>query len=366
MRIALVCPYSCTKPGGVQTQVLGLARALASCGDEVAVVAPAETAGIAGRLDAEGLGGAAFFKVGTGTSVSVNGSQAPISPWPTTMARTLSALRAFSPDVVHVHEPLVPGPSLAATVFGPKPVVGTFHRSGIDLAYRSYGHVAGACGHRLAAAFAVSQEAALTARACVARLPEHVGIIPNGVEVERLASTRPWPTSGSTLAFVGRHESRKGLGVLLDAFDLVPPTTRLWVMGDGPETESLRSGSAGNARIEWLGVVGDEERAARMAGADLLIAPSLGGESFGVVLLEAMAVGTAVVASDVAGYRLAAGGAARFVPAGDVAALGDAIKDLLGDDVERKALILKGRGRAAECDMGVVADKYRAAYAQLS
>ncbi len=365
MRIALVCPYSCTMPGGVQTQVLGLARALRSRGDDVAVVAPAEGTGRTGRVDPAELDGAVFIKVGTGTSVSVNGSRAPVSPWPATMSRTVSALHEFAPEIVHVHEPFVPGPSLAAVVAGPRPIVGTFHRSGADFAYRAYGHIVGPWSRRLDAAFAVSEEAGATARACVGHLSNRVGIIPNGVEVQRFSSAVPWPTSAPTVVFVGRHESRKGLEVLLEAFGLLPGSTHLWVLGYGPETERLRSRFGSDARIEWLGPVGDEERAARLAGADVFAAPSLGGESFGVVLLEAMAAGTAVVASDLPGYQLAAGQAARYVPAGDRVALAGAILSLLLDHGEREVLRDRGRQRARECDMGAVADSYREAYVRL-
>ncbi len=365
MRIAIVCPYSCTMPGGVQTQVLGLARALRSRGDDVAVLAPAEGGRAADRLGPSALDGAVFVKVGEGTNVSVNGSRAPVSPWPATMSRTVSALHDFAPEVVHVHEPFVPGPSLAAVVVGPRPIVGTFHRSGADLAYRAYGHVVGAWSRRLDAAFAVSQEASATAQACIAGLSNRVGVIPNGVEVQKFASVDPSPTSGPTIVFVGRHEPRKGLGVLLDAFAMLADSTHMWILGDGPETGRLRARFGSDARIEWLGRVDDEERAARLAGADVFVAPSLGGESFGVVLLEAMAAGTAVVASDLPGYRLAAGPAARFVPAGDRVALAKTLCAVLVDDAEREALRDLGRRRASECDMGAVADLYRDAYLRL-
>ncbi|MGD0944420.1 MAG: glycosyltransferase family 4 protein [Acidimicrobiales bacterium] len=365
MRIALICPYSCTVPGGVQTQVLGLARALRSRGDEVAVIAPAETARMAGRLDEAALDGAIFIKVGAGTPVSVNGSRAPVSPWPATMSRTLAALRSSAPQVVHVHEPFVPGPTLGAVLTGPRPIVATFHRSGADLAYRVYGHLVGPFSRRLDEVFAVSEEAASTARACVGRLPRRIRIIPNGVEVQRFASTDPWPSSGPTVVFIGRHERRKGLEVLLEAFALLPASTRLWVLGDGPETGRLRARFGSDARIEWPGRVDDDERARRLAGAHVLVAPSLDGESFGMVLLEAMAAGTAVVASDLPGYRLAAAGAARLVPTGDRTALAEAVAELLGDDAEREALCQRGRLRAWECDMGAVADLYRDVYARL-
>jgi len=345
--------------------VLGLARALRSRGDEVAVLAPAEKSGIAGRLDAPALDGARFFRVGDAVAVSVNGSRAPVSPWPTTMGRTLSALRGFAPEVVHVHEPFVPGPSLAAVMFGPHPVVGTFHRSGGDLAYRAYGRLVRPLSGRLDEAFAVSEEARETALACVGHMTGDIGIIPNGVEVSRLASVAPWPTSGPTLVFVGRHEPRKGLGVLLEAFGLLPSQTRLWVLGDGPDTGRLHDRYATEKRIEWLGTVDDKERTSRTAGADVFVAPSLGGESFGVVLLEAMAAGTAVVASDLPGYRLAAAGAAKLVVPGDPVGLARAIREVLFDDAERNALSEAGERRAGECDMASVADQYRQSYARL-
>ncbi|MGD0439293.1 MAG: glycosyltransferase family 4 protein [Acidimicrobiales bacterium] len=365
MRIAIVCPYSCTVPGGVQTQVLGLARALRSRGDDVAVLAPAQGTPSSAALGPAALGGALFVKVGEGTTVSVNGSRAPVSPWPWTMSRTVSALREFAPEIVHVHEPFAPGPSLGAVMLGPRPIVGTFHRSGADFAYRTYGHVVGAWSRRLDAAFAVSEAAGATAKACVGRLSQRVAIIPNGVEVEKFARAPRWPTSEPTIVFVGRHEPRKGLKVLLEAFRLLPGSMRLWVVGDGPETGALRAQFAHDTRIEWLGPLGDEERAARLAGAEVFVAPSLRGESFGVVLLEAMAAGTAVVASDIAGYQLAAGSAARLVAPGDPVALARTIRDVLDDEGEREALRSRGRQRAAEYDMGVIAGLYRDSYLRL-
>ncbi|MGA2530809.1 MAG: glycosyltransferase family 4 protein [Acidimicrobiales bacterium] len=365
MRIALVCPYSCTVPGGVQTQVLGLSRALAEGGDDVAVLAPGDKSAIKGRLDVQALHGAVFTPVGSAVGVSVNGSRAPVSPWPSTMARTTSALRAFSPEVVHVHEPLVPGPSLA-TLLSPKcPLVGTFHRSGSDRGYRAYGHLLGPFARRLDAVFAVSEQARATAESCVGGLSGRVQIITNGVELQASPGISPWPTEAPTVIFVGRHEQRKGLKVLLEAFSRLQADAVLWVLGQGPETGRLRARFGSQPRIEWAGAPDDTERARRLAGADVLVAPSLGGESFGVVLLEAMAGGTAVVASDLPGYRLAAGGAARLVAPGDPVALAAAVSDLLRDEPSRQALVDKGRERARECDMAAVAGLYREVYARL-
>ena len=192
-----------------------------------------------------------------------------------------------------------------------------------------------------------------------------VAVIPNGVEVDRFAGADPWPKRAPTIVFVGRHERRKGLTVLLEAFGLLSGPTRLWVVGDGPETERLRAQFGADARIEWLGSLDDDERAARLAGADALVAPSLGGESFGVVLLEAMAAGTPVIASDLPGYRLAAGPAARFVPPGDRPALAEAMRAVLGDEGLRDELSRRGRERASAHDMGVIAGLYRESYLRL-
>ena len=121
----------------------------------------------------------------------------------------------------------------------------------------------------------------------------HVGgdyeLVFNGVEVAAYRDAAPAPTSGPTVLFCGRHEPRKGLAVLLDAMAHLPADVRLWVASDGPETAALQQRTAGDARIEWLGRVSDERKAELLRGADVFCAPSLGGESFGVVLLEAMA-----------------------------------------------------------------------------
>ena len=192
-----------------------------------------------------------------------------------------------------------------------------------------------------------------------------IGIIPNGVELNRLASVDPWPSNVPTVAFVGRIEPRKGLDVLLEAFALLSGSAHLWVMGDGPDRRRLQGRFGGPADR-----VARSRRATRSGpparGAVVFVAPSLGGESFGVVLLEAMAAGTAVVASDLPGYRLAASGAARFVRPGRA---GRARRcHPIGPRQRRRTTGAPGAGRkrAAECDMSAVADAYREAYARLS
>jgi len=334
MRVALWCPYSLSRPGGVQGQVLGLARALRADAHDAVVFAPAD-----GPLDTPGLPPDAVVAVGRSIGVPANGSVAPVTVSPAAAVRALRAVRAGGFDVLHLHEPLAPGPGYAWLVRCPQPKVGTFHRAGASVAYRLLGPLARAAAGRLSARCAVSAEAAATARQALGGSYDIVG---NGVELERFSGAPPWPTHGPTIVFVGRHEARKGLGVLLDAVNRLDPETpvTLWVTGEGPESPALRRRHPQSGRVTWLGRVDDDELASRLAGAHVLCAPSLGGESFGVVLLEAMAAGTAVVASDLPGYAAVTGTHALLVPPGDPAALARALAHAVAD-------VAAGSGRCA-------------------
>lgn len=364
MRVALVAPYDLAVPGGVQAQVLGLARALSTAGDQVLVVAP----GHPSRWplgEPIGAAGARIATAGAGPTlvVPVNGSRAPVARSPLAGVRTRAALAAFAPDVVHVHEPFVPGPALAAARTGLAPVVGTFHRAGADRAYRLLGPAFASLARRLAARVAVSEAARATLESVVGALWAGVEILPNAVDLARAAEARadPFPSPGTTVVFVGRHERRKGLEVLLEAFSLLEGEASLWVVGDGPLRRELEARHAG-ARICFLGRLGDREADRRVAGADVLVAPSLGGESFGVVLLEAMAAGTAVIASDLPGYRLAGGDAARYVPPGSPTALAAGIGELLADRAAREGLAAEGLARASGHGFEALAARYRLRY----
>ena len=210
----------------------------------------------------------------------------------------------------------------------------------------------------------MSEDARATAAAALGG--EYV-VLHNGVEVERIAKATPWPTDGPTIFFVGRHEPRKGLDVLLDAMRELPSDVRLWVGGDGPDTGRLQAQNAGDGRIEWLGRVCDGEVARRLRGADVFCAPSLFGESFGVVLLEAMAAHTPIVASDLPGYRNVArpGQDALLVPPEDAAALACALRDVLTDHTLADRLVASGDARAAEFSMDRLAERYAEMYASL-
>jgi phosphatidylinositol alpha-mannosyltransferase len=160
------------------------------------------------------------------------------------------------------------------------------------------------------------------------------------------------------LLFVGRHERRKGLAVLLDAFADIQRDAVLWVVGDGPETESLQS--LGVRNVEWLGTVSEEEKARRLRAATIACFPSTEGESFGVVLLEAMAAETPIVASAIDGYENVArpDREALLVPPGDATALRAALRGLLDDEGRRASLVEAGLARAAEFSMARLAERY--------
>ncbi len=323
----MVCPYSLSRPGGVQGQVAGLARVLTDIGHRVTVFAPIDD-----RADAPDRLEVGIDLVSTGRSVSLsaNGSQAPVSVSVIAVDRALRKLKAIEPDVIHVHEPFTPGLAYGLLLSRlPAPMVATFHRSGPSSLYTLFGPVVRRLAHRFAVRVAVSEAARATAAGA---LGGSYDMAFNGVDVDGYRSAQPWPTDRPTILFLGRHEERKGLSFLLDAFEELrkrPDAPVLWIAGSGPLTESLRRRHPPSPDIQWLDVLSEADKRRRLVAADVLCAPSLGGESFGMVLLEAMAAGTVVVASDIDGYRQAAGGHAVLVPAADVRSLAGALADVL-------------------------------------
>jgi phosphatidylinositol alpha-mannosyltransferase len=346
----MVSPYDLSVHGGVQGQVSGLAAVLRTMDHEVVVVTPGRPVGD------DGCG---TVRVGGSIGVRANGSVAPVSIWPTAAARAARVVRRPDIDVVHLHEPLAPVANYGCLLAGRQPIVGTFHRNGASKLYRALGPAARWAARRLASACAVSD----SARDNASSLGVDFEVLFNGVDVDRFATGVPTPTSGPTVLFVGRHEPRKGLSVLLEAFSSLQRPAVLWVAGEGAETEGLRRRYPGSPTLHWLGAISDDEKVARLAGADVFCAPSRGGESFGMVLLEAMAAGCALVASDIDGYRDAADGRASFVPPGDPAALAVALIEALADSEAKRGLsspdaVAAGRSRAEEWSMGRLARRY--------
>jgi phosphatidyl-myo-inositol alpha-mannosyltransferase len=327
MKIAMLSPYSLSRPGGVQGQVLGLARALRAMGHQVTVLGPDEQLAVgSGSPESSDV-----FVMGEPIGVRSNGSVAPVTISPLAVMRAERFVRKGGYDVLHLHEPLAPCAGYGFMLTAPVPMVGTYHRAGVSRWVHVLKPLVLFVGSRLQVRVAVSEAARETG---VLSDGGEFEVLFNGVDLERFSSAVPVPSDVPTVLFLGRHETRKGLGVLLDAFARVERPAMLWIAGDGPVNEVQRRRHPESDRVKWLGLLSDDEVAARLAGADVLCAPSLHGESFGMVVLEGMAARCAVVASDLVGYRGAAGGHAALVPPGDVDALSRALGVALADVAE--------------------------------
>jgi phosphatidyl-myo-inositol alpha-mannosyltransferase len=323
----MLSPYALTRPGGVQGQVVGLARSLRAMGHQVTILSPLD----AGATVPDAVG--EHIDIGRPTALHSNGSVAPVALWPTTVARAERAVRTGGFDVLHVHEPLAPMAAYGLVLTAPLPMVGTYHRAGVSRWVPVVKPLAELVGRRMQVRVAVSEAARETGERSSGGDFE---VLFNGVEMARFESADPIRDEQGrpTVLFLGRHEERKGLRVVLDAFAMVERPAVLWISGDGPASEVQHRRHPESDRLHWLGTVSDDEVASRLAGADVLCAPSLSGESFGMVLLEGLAAGCTVVASDIEGYRAAVGAHATLVPPGDVVALARALGVALADAVE--------------------------------
>lgn len=352
----MICPYSLGLWGGVQSQVLGLARTLRRDGVDVQVLAPCD------GLPPEPW----VTPLGNSMPYAQNGSLAPVAPDPAAQLRVLRAVWDDRFDLLHLHEPLAPGPTLTTIVVKPVPLIGTFHASGEIAAYRYLRPLLKRLTSRLDARVAVSAEAA----GMVERhLDATCEILFNGVETARFAapSDRGERPCSRSVLFLARHEPRKGLAVFLDAARFLPSDVELWVGGNGAETARLRAATAKDHRIHWLGDLDEAEKAERLRTAGVFCAPSLGGESFGVVLLEAMAAETPVVASDLEAYRHTArdGLDAELFPVGDARLLAAAVERALSRGPDVLEQVRSGTRRAAEFSMDRLASEYLVRYERL-
>ncbi len=342
MKIAIVSPYSWACPGGVNNHVEGLASHLAARGHDVTVIAP--DGGTA-------VEGAAFVSAGRSVPVPANGSVARIALTPGTGARLRRILLDGSFEVVHVHEPLVPLVSTSAVKAAGCRVVGTFHtaREGGSMTYRLGAGLLRGVAARLDARIAVSE----AARALASRyLPGDYEIVPNGVDVSRFKAAGPLPKrpgESPSILFVGRNEPRKGLSLLLEAFPLVCSSIGgcvLDIIGSGFTARGVEALLPADLhdRVRVAGFVENDELPARYSAADVFCAPATGGESFGIVLVEAMASGTPVVASDIPGYRgvLERAGGGLLFENGNAGDLARALIEVLADRALRDDLAKKG------------------------
>jgi phosphatidylinositol alpha-mannosyltransferase len=244
-------------------------------------------------------------------------------------------------------------------------VIATFHAAGDSPSYKYLKVSIKPAAANIAHAVAVSKDAAELVRRYIGGDYE---ILYNGVELDTYRDSPAHPTTGPTIFFCGRHEERKGLDVLLAAVQELGPEVRVWVGSTGPDSARLQVEYAKDPRIEWLGRLTDADKVARLRGADVFCAPSLHGESFGVVLIEAMAAETAIVASGLDGYRNVAtdGVDALLVEPGDVGELAVALKRALFEPGLSESLQRAGSERAKEFSMTALAQRYAEHYLRLA
>lgn len=338
MKVAVVCPYDLGVPGGGQDQAIRLTRWLTDAGTEAVLIGPGEG----------GPDGAVL--VGRTTAVPVNRSQAPIVLDPRAGTRVRRALdEGF--DVVHVHEPFVPVVGVAAMRAGGAPRVATFHADPprwVRGAYR-----AGKGVLRSLLGPAVVTAVSPVAASAIDGLIEY-RVIPNGIDTAEYATG---PKEPHRVTFLGRDDRRKGLSVALEAWPAVKDAV--------PEAQLRVIGAHRSDRIDgvtFLGRVSEEQKRAELAAATIHVAPNLGAESFGLVVLEAMASAAAVVASELPAFSFVTGEAAVLTPPGDPVRLAGEVVRLLRHPGEAADLGAAGRRRSLEFDGAVVAEAYLGAY----
>lgn len=367
MRIIQVSPYSWDAPGGVQIHIRQLTKHLQERGHEVLVLAPGDVPGEREHVHIVGR---------TFTTFS-NGSVAKISISPRTLAALTREMRAFAPDVVHVHEPFCPGISLKAVWSAPAPVVGTFHsyfdrETTEGRIYTAVAPLLRPIWRRVDRRVAVSQAARHSAKGRLGK--GDVKILPNGVEVERFATAAPARDlpPGRKLLFVGRLEPRKGLPFAMQAFGQLAdryPDLSLVVIGDGPERAAVSAvPERWRSRVHMLGKVSYEALPTYHRAADIFISPATGAESFGIVLVEAMAAGLPIVASNIPGYREVArdGRESLLVAPSDADALAHGIARLLDHPQEAARLGANGALRALDYAWDHIIDELELLYESLA
>lgn len=354
MRVGLVCPYDWSAPGGVKQHIRDLAYALIDDGHEVSVLAPSDE-------DAE----LEPFVVSAGRAVAVpyNGSVARVSLGVVTASRVRRWVRDGEFDVVHVHEPASPSLSVLACWVCDGPLVATWHSSSERSRAMSVAYYAlQTAMEKISGRIAVSEKARQT-------LVENVGgdavLIPNGVACKNFRHGEPlsgYPRAGKTLLFLGRiDEPRKGLQVLTDAMPSIIeqwPDIRLLVAGPGDikSVEGALPDSVAD-HVEFLGLISEADKVSAFKSADLYVAPNTGGESFGIVLLEAMSAGTAVVASDLDAFArvLESGRCGALFKNEDPHSLAQSVNGLLADPDRLAEYTSQGAARAQQFDWATVA-----------
>jgi phosphatidylinositol alpha-mannosyltransferase len=358
MRIGIVCPYSWDIPGGVQAHVRDLAETLIALGHHVSVLAP-------GEEDAPGL---PSYVVAAGKAMPIpyNGSVARLQFGVVSAARVRRWLRDGSFDVVHVHEPAIPSLSLLTCMLSDAPLVATFHAATVKSRFLAmFDSVLQPFVEKVSGRIAVSQAAR---KMIVEHLDADAVVIPNGVAVASYANAEPLPgyprdpALGGTIGFIGRYdEPRKGMKILLAALEKLVttrPGLQLMIAGRGEEA-NFREELPASLResVVMLGMVSEAQKASLLRSVDVYVAPNTGGESFGIILLEAMSARTPIVASDLDAFRrvLDDGRAGVLFSNRDAEGLATALNRVLSDEALRGQLALASVDVVRPYDWTVVA-----------
>jgi phosphatidylinositol alpha-mannosyltransferase len=354
LRIGIVCPYSWDVPGGVQNHIRDLAEFLINNGHYVEVLAPStESAELPDYV----------VSAGRAVSIPYNGAVARVLFGVGANSRVRNWINDGDFDLLHLHEPAIPSLSLLACWAGEGAMVGTFHAAAkYQKAIVAIGPILEPVIEKLSARIAVSESARLT---LTAHLETDAIVIPNGIYADnyRDGSARAeW--QGNTIGFLGRfEEDRKGLPVLLDALPIISrfiPDIRVLIAGPGDSEEVLANVDPQlRNRVEFLGKISEEDKADFLASVSLYIAPNTGGESFGIILAEAMAGGATVVASDIPAFADVLGGGefGALFESENSESLAKVIIDLLRDDQKRKGLAIAGAKHAQIFDWSQVGEE---------
>lgn len=359
LKIGLVCPYSWDTPGGVQSHVRDLAEYLINAGHDVSVLAPA--------IDESALP-AYVVNAGKPIAIPYNGAVARILFGPIAFARVRSWISTGNFDILHLHEPAIPSISLLAIWAAEGPMVGTFHAAAKhQKVIYAIGPILEPAIEKLSARIAVSEAARLT---LTNHLETDAVVIPNGIYAKRYSRGSPvqkW--SGNTIGFIGRFEEpRKGLSILLASLPIIArfaPDVRVLVAGPGDSADFMELVDPQlRDRFEFLGRISEREKADLMSSVSLYVAPNTGGESFGIILAEALAGGACVVASDIPAFDSLLGGGefGALFTSEDSTDLAKVVIDLLRDKDKREELARKGKEHAQIFDWDVVAEQILSIY----
>ncbi|BBY60296.1 glycosyltransferase family 4 protein [Mycolicibacterium sarraceniae] len=360
MRIGMVCPYSFDVPGGVQSHILQLAEVMRARGHEVSVLAPSSPHV---QLPDYVVSG------GKAVPIPYNGSVARLRFGPATHRQVKKWLARGEFDVLHLHEPNAPSLSMLALQAAEGPIVATFHTSTTkSLTLSVFQGILRPFHEKIIGRIAVSD---LARRWQMEALGSDAVEIPNGVDVAALKSAPRldgYPRLGKTVLFLGRFdEPRKGMAVLVGALPALVDRfndIEILIVGRGDEDELRDECGELASHLRFLGQVDDEEKASALRSADVYCAPHIGGESFGIVLVEAMAAGTPVVASDIDAFRrvLLDGKAGRLVPVDDSEALAQGLIEVLDNEALRKRYVTAANVAVRRYDWPVVADQIMRVY----